>query len=136
MHIGRHKENQQMTSRIMLVDDDAALRLTLQAILIDEGWDVVSAKDGFQAIQLASESQFALILMDFKMPGMNGVEALLKIKGILPNCVEVMMTGHAEEHQIEEALSNGVMTVLSKPVEIEKLLEIVDSVVPGKKIPS
>lgn len=125
-----------MNGRIMVVDDDAAIRSTLQEILIEEGWDVVSAKDGFQAIQLASESQFALILMDFKMPGMSGLEALLKIKEILPNCVEVMMTGHAEESQIEEALSNGVMTVLSKPVEIEQLLEIVDSVVPGKKIPS
>ena len=125
-----------MNGRIMVVDDDAALRSTLQEILIDEGWDVVSAEDGFQAIQMASESEFALVLMDFKMPGMNGLEALLKIKEILPNCVEVMMTGHAEESQIEEALSNGVMTVLSKPVEIEHLLEIVDSVVPGKKIPS
>ncbi len=125
-----------MNGRIMVVDDDAALRSTLQEILIDEGWDVVSAEDGFQAIQMASESEFALVLMDFKMPGMNGLEALLKIKEILPNCVEVMMTGHAEESQIEEALSNGVMTVLSKPVEIEQLLVIVDSVVPGKKIPS
>lgn len=119
-----------MTGRIMVVDDDLALRMTLQEILTDEGWDVISAADGFQAIQMASESQIALIFMDIRMPGMNGVDAFLAIKEILPACVVVLMTGHSVESLVEKALSEGAKTVLSKPVSIEQLLEIVDEVVP------
>ena len=118
-----------MTGRIMVVDDDSALRETLHEILTDEGRDVVSAKDGFQAIQMASESQIALIFMDIRMPGMNGVDAFLAIKEILPDCVVVLMTGHSLESLVEKALSEGAKTVLSKPVSIEHLLEIVDEVV-------
>lgn len=117
-----------MTNTIMVVDDDTALRSTLQEILMDEGLDVISAEDGFQAIQMASECQIALILMDIRMPGMNGVEAFLKIKEILPDCTVVMMTGYAVEALIQKALSEGAKTCLSKPVSIEQLLAIVHEV--------
>jgi CheY-like chemotaxis protein len=124
------KENDHMTGRIMVVDDDSALRMTLQEILMDEGRDVITAEDGFQAIQLASEGPIDLIFMDIRMPGMDGVETFLKIKEILPDCIVVMMTGYAVESLIEKALSQGAKTCLSKPVSIEQLLEIADEVVP------
>lgn len=116
--------------RIMVVDDDTALRSTLQEILLDEGRDVIAAADGFEAIELALEGSIDLIFMDIRMPGMDGVEAFLKIKEILPDCIVVMMTGYAVESLVEKALSEGARTCLSKPVSIEELLEIVDEVVP------
>ena len=116
--------------RIMVVDDDTALRSTLQEILLDEGRDVIAAADGFEAIELAREGSIDLIFMDIRMPGMDGVEAFLKIKRILPECIVVMMTGYAVESLVEKALSEGARTCLSKPVSIEELLEIVDEVVP------
>lgn len=119
-----------MTRRIMVVDDDVALRFTLQEILMEEGRDVVSAEDGFQAVQMASESRIDLIFMDIQMPGMNGVDAFLAIKKILPECVVVLMTGYAVEDLIKKAWSEGAMNVLSKPVSIEQILEITDEVVP------
>ena len=124
-----------MTGRIMVVDDDSALRMTLHEILMDEGRDVISAEDGARAIQLASENQIALIFMDIKMPGVNGVDAFLAIKEILPDCVVVLMTGHSLESLVEKALSEGARTVLSKPVSIDQILEIVDEVV-AESIPS
>lgn len=130
MHSGKLKENQQMAGRIMVVDDDTALRITLQEILMDEGRDVVSAEDGFQAIQIASESRIALIFMDIQMPGMNGVDAFLAIKEIHPDCIVVMMTGYSVEDLTKKALAEGAMTVLSKPVSIEQILEITNEVVP------
>lgn len=120
-----------MTNTIMVVDDDPALRITLQEILMDDGRDVISAKDGFQAVQMASESLIALILMDVQMPGMNGVDAFMEIKEILPECRVVIMTGHAVGSLIEKALSEGAMTVLTKPISIERLLAIVEEVVPA-----
>ena len=114
----------------MVVEDDSALRMTFQELLIDEGWDVVSAEDGYQAINLASDGQIALVLMDIMMPGMNGVEAFMAIKKILPDCVVVMMTGFAEVHLLKKALSEGAMTILRKPVEIENLLGLIDTAIP------
>lgn len=119
-----------MARKIMVVDDDTDLRTTLQDILTRKGWEVVSAKDGFQAIELASEGDIDLIFMDIRMPGMDGVEAFLKIKQILPDCIVVMMTGNAVESLIEQALSEGAKTCLSKPVSIEEILEIVEETMP------
>ena len=119
-----------MSRKIMVVEDDSALRMTFQELLIDEGWDVVSAEDGYQAINLASDGQIALVLMDIMMPGMNGVEAFMAIKKILPDCVVVMMTGFAEVHLLKKALSEGAMTILRKPVEIENLLGLIDTAIP------
>ena len=108
-----------MTREIMVVDDDTDLRTALQDILIGKGREVVSAKGGFQAIEMASEGNIDLIFMDIRMPGMDGVVAFLKIKEILPECIVVMMTGNAVESLIEQALSEGAKTCLSKPVSIE-----------------
>ena len=119
-----------MTSRIMVVDDDVDLRTTLQEILADEGRDVVSAEDGIQAVQMASEGPFALIFMDIQMPGMNGVDAFLVIKDLRPDCKVVLMTGYSVESLVRTALSEGAINVLGKPVSIEQILEITDEVVP------
>ena len=103
----------------------------LQEILEDEGLDVISAEDGFEAIKMASENQIDLILMDVFMPGMDGVEALPKIKEILPDCTVVMMTGYALEDLIQNALFEGAKACLIKPVSIQEILKIVGEVVPG-----
>ena len=116
--------------RIMVVDDDVDLRFTLQEILMDEGQDVILPEDGFQAVKMAAESRI-LIFMDIQMPDMNGVDAFLAIKEILPDCVVVIMTGYAVEDLIQKAPSEGAKTVLSNPVSIQQILEIIiDEVVP------
>ena len=124
-----------MTHKIMVVDDDTDLRTTLQEILIGKGREVLTAKDGFQAIELASEGNIDLIFMDIRLPGMDGVETFLKIKDILPNCTVVMMTGYAVESLIERALSEGAKTGLNKPVSIDEILEVVDKFMPKSPIP-
>ena len=66
--------------RIMVVDDDAGMRLTLEGIIEEEGFDVSAAADGYQAIKLAKEAFYSLVFMDIKMPGINGVDAFREIK--------------------------------------------------------
>lgn len=119
-----------MAGKIMVVDDDAAMRFTLKEILEEEGREVVSAEDGYQAIQRANLLQISLIFMDIQMPGMNGVETFLEIKKILPQCVVVMMTGYSVEALVKKALKNGAYTILHKPIAIEQVLEILEQVVP------
>ena len=117
---------------IMIVDDDENFRRTLQPILEDEGLDFIWAEDGFQAIRRASENQIDLILMDMVMPGMNGVEAIAKIKKFLPDCTVVMMTGYPlEENIIQNAQLEGAKAYLNKPVSIQQILKIVDEMAPA-----
>lgn len=121
-----------MAGAIMIVDDDRDFRTTLHEILQDEGWGVVSTEDGYQAIQLASMSPFDLVFMDIRMPGIDGVETFLKIKETLPECMVVMMTGHADQSLIKKALREGAITCLRKPVSIEQVLEIASKALPQR----
>ena len=114
--------------RIMVVDDDAGMRLTLEGIMEDEGYDVVGAGDGYEAIKLAKGTPFTLIFMDIKMPGINGVEAYREIKKVSPDSVVVMMTGFAVEDLVKEALQEGVYAVLYKPFAMEQIIDVVQAV--------
>ena len=114
--------------KIMVVDDDPGMRLTLEGILEDEGFDVVGAEDGYKAIELAKEFAFNLIFMDVKMPGINGVEAFKEIKRVSPNSIVVMITGFAIEDLIKEALEEGAYAVIYKPYEVGQIIDIVNGV--------
>ena len=114
--------------RIMVVDDEQGIVTTLAAILEDEGYDVIGVDDGYQAIALAKESLFALIFMDVKMPGINGVETFREIKRISPDSVVVMMTGFSVEELVKDALEEGAYAIIYKPFEMGQILDIVQSV--------
>ena len=124
-----------MNSRIIVVDDDDGFRTTLVEILMEEGRDVVSAENGFQAVRMASGGNIASIFMDIQMPSMNGVEAFLKIKEILPGCVVAMMTGYAADSLAQQAIAEGAVTILKKPLSIENIFELIAKVMP-EAIPS
>ena len=114
--------------KIMVVDDEPGMRLTLEGIIEDEGFDVVGAEDGYRAIDLAKKSVFDLIFMDIKMPGINGVDAYKEIKRVSPTSVVVMMTGFSIEALIKEALEEGAYAVIYKPFEAGQIIDIVNEV--------
>lgn len=114
--------------KIMVVDDDPGMRLVLEGIIDEEGFDVVGAADGYQAIDLAKETPFDLVFMDIKMPGINGVEAYREIKKVSPKSVVVMITGFALDELIEEALKEGAYAIIYKPFEVGQILAIVNKV--------
>ena len=115
--------------KILVVDDDLALRVTLMDILEEEGFDVVGVSDGYEAVKMAGQEHFALIFMDVRMPGIDGVEANRRIKEISPESVIVMVTAFAGQGLIEQALKEGAYAVLYKPFDLGQLTEIVRSVV-------
>ena len=114
--------------RIMVVDDDPGMRITLEGILEDEGFEVVGVEDGHRAIDLAKDTRFALILMDIKMPGINGVDAYKEIKKVSPESVVVMLTGYSVEGLVKEALAEGAYVVVYKPFAVEQLMDIVHTI--------
>lgn len=110
--------------RIMVVDDDLGMRLTLEGILDEEGYQVIGAADGYQAIELAKKMECSLIFMDVKMPGISGVETYREIKKVRPGAVVIMMTGYSVEALVKEALEEGAYAVIYKPFEMEQVISI------------
>ena len=111
---------------ILIVDDNINLAKTMTFILKRKGYGVTTAKDGLEAIVDVKEKHFDIILMDIKMPIMNGVETYKEIKKIDNQVVVIMMTAYSVDEQIQEALKEGVYGILYKPLDIKKTLSIID----------
>lgn len=120
-----------MSSRrkILVVDDQDSQRLALASILEDEGHEVLEAESGYQAIDTVKENSIDLVLMDIKMPGINGVQAFREIKKVSPQTTVVMMTGFAVEDLVQAALDEGAFSVIYKPFDVGKVIRLVESVI-------
>jgi two-component system response regulator HydG len=116
-----------MKNNILVVDDIKSIRLTLGGILEDEGYNVVLAENGYQAIEAAKRTPFDLVFMDIKMPGINGVQTFREIKKINPEAVVVMMTAYSVEDLIRESLEEGAYAVVYKPFDIDDIVSVIDS---------
>jgi DNA-binding NtrC family response regulator len=108
--------------RILIVDDEGSLLMTLVANLELEGFDVVGAEDANSALQLVSEQHFDLVLTDIRMPGMSGLELFRAIRATHPDLPVILMTAFAAEALIEQAVQEGVFAVLPKPFDIEHVI--------------
>ena len=113
---------------ILLVDDNVSQIKTMAFVLERKGYAVTIAKDGPEAIHRSRDNPYDLILIDIKMPVMNGVEAYRQIKQIRPETVVVMMTAYAVEDLIQEALELGAYGVLYKPLDLEKVVALIEEV--------
>lgn len=110
--------------RILIVDDERSLRLTLAANLELEGFDVAQAQSGEQALDLIGKQEFDLVLSDIRMPGIHGVDLFRHIKRLRPGLPVVLMSAFALEQLVEQAIHEGVFTVLVKPFEVEQLVTV------------
>jgi len=111
---------------ILIVDDDIGMTETLFDIFTDLGYYVEIANDGFKALEKVKARTFDVILMDIKMPGINGVETYKEIKHIRPEAVAMMMTAYSVEELLAEALKEGAYGVMHKPIEIPKVVEFIE----------
>ena len=121
--------NQSEKTRVLVVDDDADLARTTALILQGKGFAVNVAADGLAAIRRAERNPFDIALMDIKMPGMDGVETYKRIKTIQPDLAVIMMTGFSFEDRIQDALREGALAVLTKPLDVDRLLELIEEAV-------
>ena len=90
-------------TKVLVVDDLKNMRHTLGGILEDEGHHVVTAENGYQAIESVRGNHFDIIFMDIKMPGINGVQAFSEIRRLDPKVTVVMMTAYDEKDLAEKA---------------------------------
>jgi len=113
-------------TNILVVDDIRSIRLTLGGILEDEGYNVVTVENGYQAIEAVRRSHFDAIFMDIKMPGINGVQTFREIKKIDPEAVVIMMTAYSVEELVEQALKEGAYAIIYKPFDMDKIIAIIE----------
>jgi len=115
-------------SRILVVDDEEALRTVLSSELTSEGYDVRSAGDGDEAIAILAKEPFRLILLDIKMPRMNGFEVLRHVKKHYPSTRVVMLTAFADLKNAIESKKLGAEDFVSKPYDLVDLLTTIERV--------
>jgi len=118
----------QRSERILIVDDEENMRKTLADILIDEGYQVIKAATGEEAVKLCSENTYRIILMDVRMPGMDGVEAFRQIRRHQEGVRVILMTAYSIKALKEAALDEGAIAYLSKPLDLEKVIDLIDEV--------
>lgn len=118
-----------MQRRILIVDDQKGVRRLLEELFKKEGWDVQIAGDGQEAIHMVEElmPELDIILMDVKMPNMNGLEATRIITERNFNIPIIMMTAYGENEVVMQALDAGAKKCISKPFDIMVLRDMVNN---------
>jgi len=107
---------------ILIVDDEKNYLLVLSAVLEDEGYEVLTALSGQEALEIHKTSDLDLILTDMKMPGMSGIELLESIKSINPDLPVIMMTAHGTVDKAVEAMQKGAYSYILKPFDNDRLI--------------
>ena len=118
-----------------MIDDDPGTCSTLKSVLTKKRYKVGIAYTGEEAIALARETAHDIILIDMKLPAINGLETYLAIKEVNPEAVAIMMTAYRQEMAdlVEEAIRNHAYTCLYKPLDMEELLSLVEEVLKRKQ---
>jgi len=114
-----------MRGRILIVDDEEASRKTLSDILRLEGYQVTAKGDGQSAVDVLSDGKFDLMLLDLKMPGMDGLQVLEQAVEIAPDCMVIMLTAHGSVESAIEALRQGAHDYILKPAAPKEIISSV-----------
>ena len=115
-------------SRILVVDDEDALRMVLSSELSTSGYDVATASDGDEAITVIKNKPFDLILLDIKMPKVDGFEVLKFVKKNYAAVKVIMLTGFADLKNAIESKKHGAEDFVSKPYDLVDLLTTIERV--------
>jgi DNA-binding NtrC family response regulator len=111
---------------VLIVDDEQMLADALRGYLVRRGYDVDLAGSGEDALARMRQSERDLVVLDYGLPGMDGLEALRRLKQVAPGAEVVMLSGHGTAETAEEAMRLGAFSYLSKPVDLVELGVVLD----------
>src|SRR5262249_39024413 len=110
---------------ILVVEDDAALRVAMRLVLQDAGYGVETSATGRAALAAISTKQWDVVLLDLRLPGISGLDVLRAAKRLSPLTPVIMITGYGSKTSVVDAMNEGAFAYLEKPVDGEDLLRTV-----------
>jgi len=113
--------------KILIVDDQPGVRYLLDIVIREVGHQVYTARNGLEAVDIAKASHPDLVFMDVRMPLMGGLEALGKIKAMLPETEVIIMTAYGSEETVTRAMEGGALCCIAKPFDVEKIKELLEN---------
>lgn len=119
-----------MNRSILLIDDDELVLQSVASLLQSRGYTVEKARNGFEAIEKAQQKKFDLVISDIRMPGMDGIELIQRLREFTKErqgklIPEILITGYSDENAYLRALKLKVTDYLYKPFDMEEFLSIV-----------
>jgi two-component system response regulator AtoC len=116
----------QKRNTILVIDDDPGLRKSLSAFLKKNGYEIISGENGEQGLQLLKNNEVDLVLLDIRMPGMDGITVLKEIKKLSPYLNVIIITGFATVETAVEAMKEGAVDYITKPFDLYELKDKIE----------
>lgn len=123
-----------MHGRILVVDDQEMVRGLLRRAMEQEGYTVLEAEDGEQALEILGRSAVDLVVSDALMPRMDGLELLKRVKRDHPGTRVIILTGHTGEHDVTQFLIAGADEYIAKPFVPRNLLDVIQRLLDSGEI--
>jgi two-component system, NtrC family, nitrogen regulation response regulator NtrX len=123
-----------MYPAVLIVDDEITIIESLEGILSDDGFEVIHAFNGYEALKKIETESPDIVLLDIWMPGMDGIETLREIKRKFPNIPVVMITGHGTIESAVDATKSGAYDFLEKPLSIDKVMVTINNALNFRKL--
>ena len=114
-----------MNGKVLIVDDQFGIRILLNEVFQKEGYQTFQAANGVQALEILTKNKPDIILLDMKIPGMDGIEILKRMKKLNQDIRVIIMTAYGELDMIQEARDLGALTHFAKPFDIDDLRDAV-----------
>ena len=119
--------------KVLIVDDDDDLRYSLKRVLSGRQYEVIEASSGEDGLVKAEKHRPHVILLDNRMGGMSGMEALQHLRGINPNAMIILMTAYGTTQTTIEAMKFGAFDYIMKPFDLKKILTLTESAIAASK---
>ncbi len=123
-----------MAEKLLIVDDEKNIRESMVRLLRTKGYDTEGAESGAEALQKIRGKSFDLLIMDFRMPGMDGLETFRRAREFNPEIAVIMLTGYGTPERENEAMRLGVKKFVRKPITIDQLANVINDVLASARI--
>jgi DNA-binding NtrC family response regulator len=124
------------TKHLLIVEDEASLREVVSERLTDEGYDVVQAANGEEAIDRLAEFAFDIVITDLRLPGVDGGKVLEAAVARYPEIIGIVVTGYGTVKDAVEAIKRGATDFVTKPFQFDELLHVLDSALEQRRLKS
>ncbi|MCM3618010.1 response regulator [Sutcliffiella horikoshii] len=120
--------------KLLIVDDQYGIRILLNEVFQKEGYQTFQAANGYQALDIVEKHSPDLVLLDMKIPGMDGIEILKRLKAINSDIQVIIMTAYGELDMIQESKDLGAITHFAKPFDIDEIRDAVRKNMPQQSL--